>query len=81
LRQRQLDYFGKALGDAFGEGDGWDGGGGADTGGAAPAGGAAAGVGAGLASSNSISKIKVELAVRSGPTARSPYARFGGTNN
>ena len=81
--RRRFDYFGEAFGDAFGEGDGLggDGGGGADACGAAPDGAAAAGGGAGLASSNSTSKIKVELAGRSAPTARSPYARAGGTNN
>src|SRR6266480_4048220 len=36
---------------------------------------------AGLTPSNSTSKIKVELGAMSGPRARSPYARFGGTKN
>ena len=67
-----LDYFYFYFGDGFGDG----GAGGevfGETGGA--------GVGAGLAPSNSTSKINVELGVISGPTVRSPYARFGGTKN
>ena len=39
-----------------------------------------AGVGGGLASSSSISKIRVELGPISGLMARSPYARFDGTH-
>src|SRR5581483_10660820 len=42
---------------------------------------AGAGVGAGFASSSSTSKIRVELAPRSGLTALSPYARLAGINN
>jgi hypothetical protein len=46
---------------------------------AAPAGLAA--VCGGLTPVSSTSKIKVELGAISGPTLRSPYARFGGTKN
>jgi hypothetical protein len=40
-----------------------------------------AGVGGGLTSSSSTSKIRVAFGAMSGPTDRSPYARFDGTNN
>src|SRR5207244_6585647 len=61
-------YFGDGFGDGGAGGEAFG-----ETGGA--------GVGAGLASSNSTSKINVELGAISGPTVRSPYARFGGTKN
>src|SRR5438132_1035011 len=40
-----------------------------------------AGVAGGLTSSSSTSKIRVAFAAMSGPTERSPYARFDGTTN
>ena len=40
-----------------------------------------AGVGGGLTSSSSTSKIRVAFGAISGPTDRSPYARFDGTKN